>query len=73
MAAGYHWGGAATGLVLEKGRGMEATLGADDKFHMLRMTAQGVDDDSRTINLYFDEDPTPVISIPYGPNTRPTQ
>ena len=73
LAAGYHWGGAATGLVLEKGRGMEATLGADDKFHMLRMTAQGVDDDSRTINLYFDEDPTPVISIPYGPNTRPTQ
>ncbi|NLE61922.1 MAG: hypothetical protein GX616_26505 [Planctomycetes bacterium] len=77
-SAGYHWGGAgysspynAPGHVKETERGDQ--LWIEDQtpefyagWHILRLTVKGDNGDAgpRTIRLYLDEDPTPIIEIP---------
>jgi len=55
--------GAGAGTVEEIRRGVSNPVTGDDQFHVLRLTVEGTSVDDRTIKLYFDEDPTPVVSI----------
>jgi hypothetical protein len=55
--------GGSGGILKELRRGQSAAVAGDDQFHVVRMTIKGTTDSNRTIKVYFDENPTPVISI----------
>jgi hypothetical protein len=58
----YHWGG-PNGMIRENIRNQETTITGNDQYHILRLTTQNTHDSNQVINLYFDENPTPVIQI----------
>ncbi|MHC4444414.1 MAG: BACON domain-containing protein [Planctomycetota bacterium] len=59
-SVGVHWGG-PNGLLKETYRGDSTTLTGDADYHILRATVIG--SAPVIVNLYFDENPTPVLTI----------
>lgn len=64
--------GAGTGTLKELRRGQSATVTGDNQFHVIRLTVEGTVTLDRVINVYFDENPTPVLSITSASNSTTT-
>ncbi len=61
--------GAGTGTLKELRRDQSATVAGDDQFHVIRLTIKGTSVEDRVIKVYFDESPTPALSIAFANNS----
>ncbi len=62
-SAALHWGG-PSGDVTESNRNVTVTVPGDAGYHLFRMSCGREDGTLRTVNIYVDEKPTPVLTIP---------
>ncbi len=60
--------GAGSGTLKEMKRNQSVVVTGDDQFHVIRVTVQGTIILDRVINVYFDENATPAISITSASN-----
>ncbi len=61
--------GLGAGIIKEMRRNQTAAVAGDNQFHVIRVTVKGTAVLDRTINVYFDENPTPVLSMVQASNS----